>query len=53
MYSKKCRGKKNAETAPECCESKMEPLDVCTTASSQEHSRPMGTEEPCDDGRGA
>ena len=40
--------------APECCGAAMmaqEPLDVCSTSTTAEHSRMDNIEEPCDDGR--
>ncbi len=42
------------ETVPECCEEKMkpEPLPVCQTTGTAEHSRLNDPGEPCDDGRG-
>jgi hypothetical protein len=51
---KKCQKKKKSKTQPECCGEPMKqlPLNVCTSASSPEDSRPMGEEEPCDDSRG-
>jgi hypothetical protein len=51
---RKCGKRKKAAGAPECCGGKMDqlPLDVCTTASGPEHSRPMQDDEPCDDSRG-
>jgi hypothetical protein len=50
----RCKARKKAAKAPECCGEKMKPapLPVCTTAASAEHSRPMDDEEPCDDSRG-
>jgi hypothetical protein len=48
---KRAKNKDNVE--PECCGKKMKqlPLDVCTTAADAEFSRPMDSDEPCDDGR--
>lgn len=40
--------------APECCGRAMavqEPLPVCNTSTTAEHSRMDIIEEPCDDGR--
>jgi hypothetical protein len=39
---------------PECCGKPMkkaEPLPVCETSATAEHSRPDDFGEPCDDGR--
>ena len=42
----------NKET-PICCGKPMKklPLGVCLQPSHAEHTRPMESEEPCDDGR--
>jgi len=40
--------------APECCKQPMqkaEPLDVCHTSSTAEHSRFDNFDDACDDGR--
>jgi len=52
-------GKKKEQSAkesiiPECCGKTMlavEPLDVCQTSTTAEHSRFDDLGEPCDDGR--
>ena len=52
-------GKKTEQNAdepnlPECCGKTMlaaEPLDVCQTSTTAEHSRFDDLGEPCDDGR--
>ena len=51
---RKCGKRDEAEKAPECCGGRMVqlPLEVCTSAPSAEHSRPMSEEGPCDDSRG-
>lgn len=51
---KKCRKRKSAKTAPDCCGKKMVPvpIEACSTAFSAENSRPMSSEEPCDNSRG-
>jgi hypothetical protein len=51
---KKCRKRKSAKTAPECCGRKMTPvpLEACTSAFGAENSRAMESDEPCDDSRG-
>lgn len=38
---------------PKCCGKPMKqlPLDICVQPAHAEHSRPMESEEPCDDGR--
>ena len=38
---------------PMCCGKPMKkiPLDICLQPSHAEHTRPMESEEPCDDGR--
>ncbi len=38
---------------PKCCGKPMEklPLDVCIQPAHAEHSRPMDSEDACDDGR--
>ena len=38
---------------PSCCDKPMKQLslDVCTQPTHAEHARPMGNDEPCDDGR--
>lgn len=53
-----CGNRKEVEGSdsdvPECCRKPMikaEPLPVCGTTSTAEHSRPDDMEEPCDDGR--
>ena len=45
--------KKSGEETPECCGKKMKqlPLDVCVQPADAEFSRPMDSDEPCDDGR--
>ena len=51
---RKCGKRVTAFGTPDCCGEQMTPmpLEVCTTAPSAEHSRPMGNDEPCDDSRG-
>ena len=41
------------ENIPECCGKPMKqlPLNVCMQPAHAENSRPMESEEPCDDGR--
>ncbi len=51
-----CGGKVDApaDQAPECCDQPMkkaEPLPVCETSATAEHSRLDDLGEPCDDGR--
>ena len=45
--------KKTGGIIPECCGRKMKQLhlDVCTQPTDAEFSRPMESDEPCDDGR--
>jgi DNA-directed RNA polymerase subunit RPC12/RpoP len=41
-------------TVPECCKqpmAKAEPLPVCESSETAEHSRMQDMGEPCDDGR--
>lgn len=43
------------QPAPQCCQQpmvKQEPLPVCETSQTAEHSRFEDMGEPCDDGRG-
>lgn len=39
--------------SPKCCGKSMKqlPLDICIQPAHPENSRPMKSEEPCDDGR--
>ncbi len=53
-----CGNKKQVESSdsdtPECCRKPMikaEPLPVCETSTTAEHSRADDMGEPCDDGR--
>ena len=55
---KDCGNKVEVETAdsdaPECCRKPMikaEPLPVCGTSTTAEHTRMDDMGEPCDDGR--
>lgn len=55
---KHCGNKKEVEGSdsdvPECCQEPMikaEPLPVCATSNTAEHSRAEDMGEPCDDGR--
>jgi hypothetical protein len=45
--------KKRGKDPEICCGKPMKEvsLDVCVSASSPEHSRPLEDEEPCDDSR--
>ncbi|OGS40602.1 MAG: hypothetical protein A3K77_08125 [Euryarchaeota archaeon RBG_13_31_8] len=40
-------------STPKCCGKPMKqlPLDICIQPAHPENSRPMESEEPCDDGR--
>jgi hypothetical protein len=48
---KTIKGKKGS--IPKCCGKPMKqlPLDICIQPAHPENSRPMKSEEPCDDGR--
>ncbi len=51
-----CGGKVTApaDQSPDCCDKpmkKVEPLPVCETSETAEHSRLDNLGEPCDDGR--
>jgi len=49
------RDRRGHDTHSDCCQAawlEVEPLPVCQSPASSEHTRADATDEPCDDGRG-
>jgi len=49
------RRRKGGQKLSDCCQAEwleIEPLPVCQTPASSEHTRLDAEDEPCDDGRG-